>query len=573
MDRHFKDELAGLMVALLCLAPAKGADTSSGACRKLVAGTQISKCIAATDVVKQIESGQTNFDKTAVLGLLDFGRIRPRNWHLISGVGVLTRTAPFFLLSFQGTIFERNPIFGRLRAAINLDFRGAVVGGPGGPKVAVPGGVVADAVWRQANLLLWGGRVTGPFNIGKPPFWPPEPGRSEPIRGDIDMNDCDIEGPINAHAAVFEGNVRFWHCDFWSEVDLTGTTFAEEVMLDGTFRSSTLPIAATFKKGGFVGGTFQKPLVLSRARSEGDLIIRGVFKGKSSVDKAALQFEECEFERLAVEGTFDGTISIDNDTRVRGGLDLQGIRAEGVDISNSEFGSIVVWSFRTPVRFSLNGVSASSLLLHNLGPSGPVMLRGLSLNGAWLDWNTLGSRLEGDSQSLINLEAACRHLGYSWLANQVYYKRKRQERSQMPFYARAWEYVFFDLPCGYGTRPFRTVPYAAALIVIFGVLFSFRASLDAKEGGSHSFSALPFAARLAEGTIYSVSCFFKISVSDWSASRWRCRALSVRIGRRRRQLLLLPGIQIFRWLAVIEAILGWFLLALFIATYARVALT
>jgi hypothetical protein len=252
---------------------------------------------------------------------------------------------------------------------------------------------------------------------------------------------------------------------------------------------------------------------------------------------------------------------------------VDNLTAETVELSGSRIGSLQVRGLRVSGTLSMAWTTLGSLLLDDSGLAQGIDLRVVGTDRAIL-YNTpsSGIRLEGDIASLVNIESALRKFGQADTADVVFYRRKKRENANAPLHTRVFNYILFDAPSGFGTMPSRTYPFAAALVILFGLGFSSRNALSAKSASGQPFSAMPFRRRLLAGLSYSSGCFFRSSSGEWECSHYKVHVPDWKIRRYTIQMRWLPGIPFFQWLTVVEAILSWLFLALFIATYTHVVL-
>jgi hypothetical protein len=171
------------------------------------------------------------------------------------------------------------------------------------------------------------------------------------------------------------------------------------------------------------------------------------------------------------------------------------------------------------------------------------------------------------------LEENSRILGLKDDALRIYRQRKIVERESRPWYFSVPEFALVDLTCGYGTQPWRLLAVVLIIILLFGFLYlpfkiSVAQRVDRGDRGG----------RWGESLLFSLHTFMRVGYGGWHPKETRRyitlvypvpvislspARIRVAIGRARMPLT-------FHFLSTVEGTLGWFSLAMFIATLARV---
>ncbi len=151
-------------------------------------------------------------------------------------------------------------------------------------------------------------------------------------------------------------------------------------------------------------------------------------------------------------------------------------------------------------------------------------------------------------------------------ADGVYFFLKNQERIKKPWYIRYPEYWFFQLTCGYGVKPLNTLYSSAGIIILFAIFYTLRFNSIKEIEKRFLHSRKPrilrkvrksLRKRFYDALYFSVHTFIIGVVSDW----YPTDNYLIKLGKRR--------ICKFRTLSMIEGVLGWVLLVLFVVTLTR----
>ncbi|PWI46421.1 hypothetical protein CEE45_16890 [Candidatus Heimdallarchaeota archaeon B3_Heim] len=173
--------------------------------------------------------------------------------------------------------------------------------------------------------------------------------------------------------------------------------------------------------------------------------------------------------------------------------------------------------------------------------------------GLFIDWRQIKGRLVWDETFYAQLIKHYKESGEFGDADSAYYEyRVRERRIEKRWYnpTRGLEYIFLDLSCGYGVKPFRAVLYGLVLIFLFSCFYYQPKAV--KERGKPDSKP-----RFTDAFYFSVNTFTTVGYGDWYPTA---------------QFLKIKGRKIcrFRTLAMIEGFVGWLIIALFLVTLGKV---
>ena len=146
-----------------------------------------------------------------------------------------------------------------------------------------------------------------------------------------------------------------------------------------------------------------------------------------------------------------------------------------------------------------------------------------------------------------------------------------------------WEYVFEKI-CGHGVKPFLLLQWWFKMAVLFSFFFSPKGALQKGVQENHSLKSYiypcinkaTFLKRLRDAAYFSVSTFTKISLSNFVPTDNKLIHFSVKIplysfkDKKWKTKMSAINLFSFRLLALIEGILGWMLMALFLVCLGKV---
>jgi uncharacterized protein YjbI with pentapeptide repeats len=383
----------------------------------------------------------------------------------------------------------------------------------------------------------------------------PRPRERTPFVKSIELRECWCEGKVNLAGLWFRDIILVSGTRFCSEVDFQNSFFDKAVVLTGCRFEGRLNFVDTILKGslecdrtifigpadfyhatfgsggGFSNAQFHAPCNFSAARFLSALLVTPCLQ----FDKVICH-EAAFFRKSAFRGLADFSHS-----QFRRRAEFSDAQFRYVNFAKAEFG----W-----LELKWEQIEGGRLLF------GPVILEGFTPKPAVTQEEfdeyfekRMEPPLPETHRQYDILKGIFLRQGDFVSADACFYEWKQTERRKSalgwnPEYwiVKAFHYLNW-LTCGYGVKPIRTVLFASVVILLFGVAF---AMVDA------SVSLLPAKGSLFAGLLGNIALSFQAFMNFVPAAAG--------VGSLTRSLLLL------------ERVLGWFTLLLFVTTYTRIML-
>lgn len=230
---------------------------------------------------------------------------------------------------------------------------------------------------------------------------------------------------------------------------------------------------------------------------------------------AAAYFGSVDFSGDAVFGLaeFEGLAQLEG-SRFGGGLNLVGAQLHNIKLENATFAEDSRIDLRDAEFFRLEA-----------------------------PWKTLSGHLQYDGPAYIALVKNYRELEWFDDANDCYFQYRRTTQDKEPLGWTKIADVAAWISCGYGVRPAYTVLLSIAAIVFFALLFVFGRGIARADEKAISDRGN---AGLEESLYFSAMVFIAQAPVDF-----------VPLGR-------------YRYAVIIEGLLGWLLLALFLVSLSNI---
>ena len=331
-----------------------------------------------------------------------------------------------------------------------------------------------------------------------------------------------IKNPIKVFGCVFDDSVFFSCCTFQSEIEF----------IFSIFRNVTVFTGVTFKESSTFGGC--------------------VFDDYFS-------FFVCWFNKFtSVEASSFNKIALFiADTLQANSNFSQCTFRDNANFLSLYYGGNVTFSesaFEEDVSFA------------NTKFNGNINLTSVKFNKITILWKQIKDHLICDNLTCSKL---MKHFDEQRMLDAVdgaYFFLKDQERMEKPWYFRYPEFWFIQLTCGYGVKPGYTLLWSLGIIILFAFFYTLRFNSIKEIEKELRYPKRPkvprevrgrFRKRLYDAFYFSVHTFIIGVVSDWHPTdEFLIKTKRVRLFK-------------FRTLSMIEGVLGWVLLVLFVVTLTR----
>lgn len=371
--------------------------------------------------------------------------------------------------------------------------------------------------------------VSGDINltrIGKPVFSPIKIVNST-INGSLNIDDVEFRGPLNLSGTVFSGNVAARGASFESDVSFAGAHLLRDAafplarfggvanFVGANFHGPLSMSYAQFTKvGSFEGAAFWNHADFSNAQFTDDTSFerahflrsagfefarfyqlvsfwRSVFHGEVSFANSEFSgtanFINVSFDENAIfmgaRFSHDVTFSMAQFSRpaVFGLAAFQGFS----DFSSAYFKSVAFFGLAkledntrfVNTRFGGDLVLTSSRIysmqLENasFSESSKIYLNEADFTRMLARWSLIRDHLVYDSAAYLALVKNYKNLEWRDDANDCYYRYRRISQSSEPWGLEKLIDIISWLSCGYGVRPSYTIFWSMFMILLFGIFY------------------------------------------------------------------------------------------------------
>jgi uncharacterized protein YjbI with pentapeptide repeats len=312
--------------------------------------------------------------------------------------------------------------------------------------------------------------------------------------GPVILTECQIEH-LDLNGSTFQGEVILRRCKIRTLI-LSGSTFekicdlkkstvhrirCQEATFQGGFHGSEATLAGSFHKSIFVGKAD-----FGWSRIHGDATFTEVqFQSEADFRNARIEgngiFEKahCRGAALFCDSVIEGDLRLRNSVWERE-LNLSRSQVKlGVDMTAASLGGVTDMRDMTVGRtINLNRLQ--------LGPQQGFRFMGLVASTMDMQRKTVEGHVHPEQEKKywfatdeygflrVMFQKIHRYEDEDW----AYFQYKRMERKSKPlgwnplrWLIRGCNYLFLDLGCGYGTRPFRTLLACALMVIFFAFLY------------------------------------------------------------------------------------------------------
>lgn len=417
-------------------------------------------------------------------------------------------------------------------------------------------------------------------------------GLSGPVEQSISITGSRIQGPANFEDVTFQQPVSFSGTEFMNRTSFRKARFLEDASFEGTTFSGQTDFRDTRFSGmaAFTMSEFGKEASFASARFAGDAIFLGTkFRDRVSFDFAQfsqlVSFNSAQFSSLTgfTNSQFDGisnfgstrflgnasfaATSFNGDVIFRGaqftngttfGLASFGGFADfaGVDFKEVAFFGLAKFSDNahfTEANFNkgliLEGSRFYSMQLEDakFGPGAQLNLNNSDFSKFMVRWDTIKDLLVFNGAAYLALVKNYKNLEWFDDADDCYYQYRRISQEQEPWSWTKFVDIIAWLSAGYGVRVSYTIFWCLFTIIFFGVALYVGNGMRKFE-----FEGLEIAggsAKVVPGNRVSFIDAVYFSTAMFTTSQAPVNTYPVGF---------------YRHLAMLEGILGWFFLGLFV---------
>lgn len=477
-----------------------------------ISSSHAQQVIPAHEVIAQLERKEpVSYDNIRILGYLDLGSLP--GGRVSSTIAITNSTIEN--ASFLGVTFAEDAVFWG-STFVNASFEKAIfLGLADFANASFANGSFSSASFAQTAYF------TGAV-----------------FRDNVSFEDAEFSKDTFFSQALFEGIANFNYSDFASYSYFTGAQFLGDALISDVDFSGALDFSAAnlarqanffqsrFSSASFSNSVFSGPVQFGMAAFSGlTSFDRAVFADEANFNLArfsqATYFSEAEFHGLALFGL-----------------------ARFEDIA-----SLQSCIFDDDINFKGSSISTMLLDKAEFAKSSRIILNDTDFSRFKAHWSEIEEHVVWDPGAYLALINNYHGLGWSADEDDCYYQYRSWSQAGKDWgWSRIIDILAW-LSCGFGVRPSYAVFWSMATILAFGLLFwrgdGIRRSAKPLHEPADE-ASLPEHATIRNALFFSTMVFLSQGPIDF-----------LPMGK-------------YRYYVILEGILGWLLLALFLVTLGKV---
>ena len=378
--------------------------------------------------------------------------------------------------------------------------------------------------------------------------------------------------------------LHFGGTTFQAEADFRGVTFQKWIdLLEGTFQRHAYFRGATFQEQAnflevtfegqayFMGAAFEQEAIFRDAKFEGQAIFRDAkFEGEANFwgtrFKGEANFRGAKFGEAGYFGgaKFEGVANFWG-TRFERETNFWGVEFREAIFWDARFeGEAIFWGAKLEGEASFRDAKFEEWVSFGM-ITAP--------KGIYITWPQLDGHVYYDPPNYFSVLRNFQQLGYTDDYDECYYDfrvqaRKHEQRWYSPI--RWAEWIFLDLTCGYGVKPFRAGGWVVGLMLFFTLIYTKKGAIEFQSEKSECNGMTEKGQHCRRKGRKPGTEFCHLHQDQATRSRRFWNALYVSVGT---FTTLGYGayrpVGKYRYCAMLEGLIGWLLLALFLVTLGK----
>jgi len=374
------------------------------------------------------------------------------------------------------------------------------------------------------NIYLENVRIKGELNLSKIVLETVPSARSAGYIEDYGLEKelKIVESNIIIQDSFFEEDVDFSNTEFRKDIDFSRTTFLGEI----DFKSANFSRYADFGSANFAGYANFRSANFAGYADFRSADFAGYADFGSADFAGTANFGSADFAGYAdfVSADFAGTANF-------GSADFAG---------TANFGSADFAGYATFYSTEFNKVSFTWATFTN------VSLVESDFNRMKVEWSSLRDTLDFDGPTYIKLIKNFREMEQFEDADAAYYQYRRLSQADKKWSFSKLMDVVAGVSCGYGVKPGYPLIWGFGLIMLFTLVYWLGKGIKRLKENDGDKNRVSRWAAFYNAFYFSVVTFTTVGYGDWYPE------------------------DKYRIVVMIEGVLGWLLLALFIVTLANV---